>query len=414
MLVAVVKRASRLQRCAILLGSITTLSCATGKIADAGGFGSDTARPKTGAAAGTGVPAADGGRAEAAAAGRAGTIDAGAAGSAGSSGRGAAGRTGAAGAGAQSGTVEGAPRATYYVKDGQLFDACGEQVVLRGVNHPTLYVDRKGAAMPEIAKTGANAVRLFWAASMGVAIGEAEPAIKAAIQNGMLPILEMHDSTCAWNLDGIVSYWTSTAALQLIERYQANLIVNIANETRPPNAAQFQAKYASVVQTLRQAGIHTPLMIDGGNCGRDYGMLFSQGEALLAADPEHNLIFSAHLYDPLSAAALTQVFDTAVQKKLPFVVGEFSNKQPPGCGSALDYATLIAEAEKHGTGWLAWSWGDNDPNTRWNSDCGEFDMTATFAYDSLERWGKEVAVTLPASIENTSHRPASLVNGRCK
>ena len=333
--------------------------------------------------------------------------------SGGAGGRAGDGAAGSGGAGDRGGSVPPGAHATYYVQDGQLYDSCGEKVVLRGINHPTLYVDRKGAALPEIAKTGANSVRLFWYATRGIAISEAEPAIKASIANGMLPILEMHDSTCAFDLDGIVAYWTSAEAVALIQRYQAQLIVNIANEPRPTSADQFESKFKSVVDTLRKAGIHTPLMLDGGNCGRDYSLLLDRGQALLSADPEHNLIFSAHLYDPMSAMAYGQVFDKAIAQKLAFVIGEFANRQPPGCGAAIDYKSMIAEANKRGIGWLAWSWGNDDPNTDWNSDCREFDMTTTFSFDSLTGWGKEVSVTLPESIQNTSVRPTLLTTGAC-
>jgi mannan endo-1,4-beta-mannosidase len=333
----------------------------------------------------------------------------------GSSAAGSGGRAGAAAAGSGgSGGGSTGPHTSYYVRDGALYDSCGEQVILRGVNHPTLYVDRSGEALPEIAKTGANSVRLFWFATHNVAIEEAETAIMAAIAEHMVPILEMHDSTCAWDLDDIVSYWTSDDAVALIERYQKQLIVNIANEPSAPSSREFLSKYSAVVETLRGAGIHVPLMIDGSNCGRDYEILLGNGAALLEADPDHNLIFSAHLYDPLSASELGGVYDDFARAKLPFVVGEFANKSPPGCGAALSYGALIAEAEKRGVGWLAWSWGNDDAGSDWNTDCGEFDMTTTFAYDSLRDWGKEVAVTHEASIMNTAKRPYSLTNGKCR
>ncbi|HKU40347.1 MAG TPA: cellulase family glycosylhydrolase [Polyangiales bacterium] len=286
--------------------------------------------------------------------------------------------------------------------------------MLRGVNHPTLFIDRKGRALPEIAKTGANAVRLFWFATLGVEITEVEPAISTAIEHGMLPILEMHDSTCKWQLDPIVKYWTSAPAIALIQKYQHQLIVNIANETSPPSASEFRSKYALVIQQLRAAGIHTPLMIDGGNCGRDYEMLLSQGSALVEADPDHNLIFSVHLYDRMDRAAYRKLFSAAAAQNLTLVVGEFANKTPPGCGEAVDYATLISEAQQSGVGWLAWSWGNDDANLDWNTDCGEFDMTTTFSIEALRGWGRDVALTLPASIKNTATRPRSLVSGRCQ
>jgi mannan endo-1,4-beta-mannosidase len=43
-----------------------------------------------------------------------------------------------------------------------LFDRCGERVLLRGVNKDVADIDPTGASFPEIAKTGANTVRLVW------------------------------------------------------------------------------------------------------------------------------------------------------------------------------------------------------------------------------------------------------------
>ena len=147
--------------------------------------------------------------------GDAGAPDAGLAG-AGGAGRGGAGgaagssgSTSAAGSGGDAGREDvsssepsaepaSGPRDTLYVQGGTLRDRCGEKLVLRGINHPTMFIDREGKALPEIAKTGANAVRLFWYAKKGVAISEADAAISRAIAEHMVPILEMHDSTCEW------------------------------------------------------------------------------------------------------------------------------------------------------------------------------------------------------------------------
>jgi mannan endo-1,4-beta-mannosidase len=332
-------------------------------------------------------------------------------------GTGAAGTGGIAAAGGGWGTSGGSSAGThtsYYVQDGALYDHCGEKVILRGINHPTLYVDREGAALPEIAKTGANSVRLFWFATHDIAITQAEAAISAAIEQQMIPILEMHDSTCEWSLHPIVSYWTSDEAVALIKRFEKHLIVNIANEASANSGNTFRSEYSAIIKTMREAGIHVPLMIDGSRCGRDYEILLAHGRALLDADPDHNLIFSAHLYDPMSSSQLSSVYEDFAEAKLTFVVGEFANKSPPGCGAALSYAALIEQAEEHGVGWLAWSWGNDDPGSAWNTDCEEFDMTRTFAYDSLDAWGEEVAVTHSASIKNTSKRPLSLVSGACR
>jgi mannan endo-1,4-beta-mannosidase len=304
-------------------------------------------------------------------------------------------------------------RSSFYVEGRSLHDACGERVVLRGVNHPTIFVDRSARAFPEIARTGANAVRIFWIARAGVPIGEAETAIGRAEELGMIPILELHDSTCEWNLEPLLDYWTSPEAVALIERHRRTLIVNIANEASAPDS-DFVSGYSSAIARLRSAGIHVPLMIDANRCGRNYRALLDGGRALLDADPDHNLLFSVHLWDPLEPAEITAFLERSIELDLPLVIGEFANREPPGCGRPIAYTHLIEEAQRLGIGWLAWSWGDDAPATPWNSDCAEFDMTRTFAFDSLERWGLEVAVTHPASIANTAVRPRSMTAGRCE
>ena len=304
---------------------------------------------------------------------------------------------------------------TYYVDGHEIFDPCGEKVVMRGVNHPTIFVDRAGAAMDEIAKTGANTVRIFWFATKDVPLSAAEDAVNAAVANGMIPMIELHDSTCKWDLEPIVEYWTRPESVEFIRKHEAYLMVNIANEASAPSSEAFREEYLRIVKRMRDAGIHTPLVIDGSRCGRDYEVLFEHGTELLEADPDHNLIFSAHLYDALEPAALTAVLEESIDLELPFIVGEFTHRSPPGCGNMIEYRHLIEEAERLGLGWLAWSWGDNNPESWWNSDCPQFDMTRTFSFDSLEGWGKEVAVDHPASIVNTSVRPASIeAGGTCE
>ncbi|HEX5659563.1 MAG TPA: cellulase family glycosylhydrolase [Polyangiales bacterium] len=302
-------------------------------------------------------------------------------------------------------------RSTYYVREGKLLDPCGEELVVRGVNHPTMYEDRAGKAMPEIAKTGANVVRLFWFGGHGIPITALEPALEAAVASGMVPMLELHDSTGRWQLEPIVAWWTEPAARALIERHEQHLIVNIANEATAPDDEAFVRDYTRAIASLRSAGIRVPLVIDAGKVGRDYEQVLRHGDALLAADPLHNVLVSAHLYDALPRSAYADLFARARTLQAPFIVGEFANREPPGCGAEIEYAALIDEAQRAGIGWLAWSWGDRYLPTVFNADCDQFDMTTRLTYESLFGWGREVAVTLPASIQNTAKRPYSLAHG---
>jgi len=87
----------------------------------------------------------------------------------------------------------GAPlhrRSTLTSDGGQLHDPAGTGGAARRQS-PTIYVDRAGEALPEIAKTVRNAVRLFLVGNMGVPISAAEPAIRRATELGMISILEL-------------------------------------------------------------------------------------------------------------------------------------------------------------------------------------------------------------------------------
>lgn len=302
-------------------------------------------------------------------------------------------------------------RATYRVREGKLYDPCGEHVVLKGVNQLGQYVDEGGASMAEIAKTGANAVRIFWYVTRSGVVG-LERLIQAALASHMVPIIEAHDSTCAWNLGGIEAAWLRPESVALIKKYERQLIVNIANEANAPDLGTFTVTYSRIIRAMRAAGIKTPLMIDApSRCGRDWQGLLNQGRELLDADPDRNLIFSAHLYDPMSAEAYGSAFRQFNDLGLAFVVGEFANREPPGCGREIDYRALISEAQKAGIGWLAWSWGDNNASSDWNADCPLFDMTDTFRASSLRDWGLEVMITDRNSAKNTTVIPYSVSHG---
>jgi mannan endo-1,4-beta-mannosidase len=110
--------------------------------------------------------------------------------------------------------------------------------------------------------------------------------------------------------------------------------------------------------------------------------------------------------DPGSTRRIRAELEESVAMGLPLVVGEFAHAGV-GCQKSIDYATIIDQAERHGVGWLAWSWGPG------NKDCAEMDMTKDGRFDTLWGWGLEVAVTHPSSIQKTSRIPESVYRGEC-
>jgi mannan endo-1,4-beta-mannosidase len=278
-------------------------------------------------------------------------------------------------------------------------------------------------SFPEIRKTGANTVRIVWAITQDLqrngpvtSASTLDALITNARANGLVPMIELHDATGNWGrLGDLVAYWTQQPIVNIIKKHQNYLLVNIGNEVGDENVsdAQFLAGYTGAVQQMRQAGIHTPLVIDAPDWGKKLTTLTATAASLLAADPDHNLIFSAHLYWGIANGANAQFIRTAladaVAANYPLIVGEFSRHgayDPNGgsiCGPGgeTDYRTILEECHKHGIGWYAWEWGPG--NDFFDPLCASMDMTPDRMFASLKTgWAKEVALTSPFSIKNTA------------
>lgn len=304
----------------------------------------------------------------------------------------------------------------FFVQDGALYSKDNEKVILRGVNHMFIWTDREGKTIPEIAKTGANCVRIVW--NTRGRISDLDSIIGLCIANGMIPIPEIHDTTGNWDrLPDVLDYWLRDESLQMIQNHQEYLILNVGNE--PGNSerdpGEFFDAYNLIVTKMRAAGVRVPIMIDADNWGQSEKNILEVGPRLLQADPEHNLLFSIHMWwpterhDPLRTGVetvqerITACLETSVQKKLPLIVGEFA---PVAAGGAreIPYKFIMGECERLGIGWLCWSWGPG------NFDSPEMDMTEHSSYNTLVGWGKEVAVDSPLGIQNTSVIPNFIQN----
>lgn len=328
-----------------------------------------------------------------------------------------------------------APTATkpgFYVKDRFLYDPCHNKVTLRGINKMNIWTDRTGSSFPEIAQTGANCVRIVWKAlednGQPTKAADLDALITKCVAQQMIPMVEVHDATGDWSMLGkMVSFWKRADIVALIQKHQKYLLVNIANECGDDQVtdAQFTQGYGNAVQQLRQAGIHTPLVIDGTDYGKNLEQLVRVGAGVIQADPDKNLLFSVHTYWAIADGATPQFirdqFQSAVNAGLPFIVGEFAGygayagaDSPCSSKGQIDYKTILSETQRLDIGWLVWEWG---PGNVGGGDplCVVMDMTTNSTFSTLKGWGKEVAVTNAASIQKTVARSPFLVNNQvCK
>ncbi len=312
----------------------------------------------------------------------------------------------------------------------------GETIVLRGINYPIIdhgAISLSNAAqyqhkIDEAAKTGANSIRIPWytnerhwrdepqyggpgIVSGYVNNGHLSNLIGYCYQKGMIPILEIHDPksflhpeweyvTCSndWNYFNttVKSWWQSQVILDLIEEHKEYLIINPANEfgmvrwtdNQAVALTQFQTNYNQFISEMRNLGVTVPIMIDAPDCGQSSTELLSVAEAMVTADSEHNLIFSAHAYWYGYASTLTQIqtkLDEAQNNNVCYILGEVASTQEGNsCGEyslASIYPLILEEACNRNIGWLAWTYDEDCSAPRKMTLDGEFNTLTTYGND---------------------------------
>jgi mannan endo-1,4-beta-mannosidase len=322
---------------------------------------------------------------------------------------------------------------TFYTEGRHLHDRLGNKVILRGVNKMAVWdqdSDPAGSiSFPEIRKTGANTVRIVWAIRKDLQPGisdtdidHLDALITSAKANQLIPQIELHDATGNWNrLQDLVDYWTQPAVVKIIEKHQAYLLVNIGNEVGDDTVteAQFIAGYTNAIQAMRTAGIHTPLVVDAADWGKNLALLDATASTLINIDPEKNLLFSLHIYWSKFTGADANMIRSQLQNSVnlgyPLILGEFSqfggypgqNVSMCSANGEIDYLTIIEVCHQSEIGWYAWEWGPgNDFN---DPQCAVMDMTPDRLFAHLKPgWATDVAISSPYSIKNTSVTPPTM------
>jgi mannan endo-1,4-beta-mannosidase len=298
---------------------------------------------------------------------------------------------------------------TIHVSGRYILGPCNDTLILKGVNYAPYNWGWSPSQLRinQVALSGANCVRLPWYVTTPDGptpqatynnLVNLDSALSKCVQNKMIPIIELHDLTCVNNATALVTlsnFFVQPAVKTLINKYKHSIILNIANEAlfvswaSNPTTAQttFSNTYSSIVNTIRSNSITVPIMIDGSECGTNLDVLGNVGQVLQTADPQHNLIFSAHAYwysyaGNDSTQALTKI-NNALAKNIPFVFGEVANLQDDVtmCQYTLNYKPWLKIITQKKLGWLAWSWDNDGCPARQMTSAGNFTNLTTFGAD---------------------------------
>lgn len=296
---------------------------------------------------------------------------------------------------------------TMYIEGRHLYTASGEKVILRGVNEMFVWSDDQDGELllPEIAKTGANCVRLVWTEEAGNK-GILVELMENCIDLKMIAKPECHSATGEWDkLDICVQFWKDPQLLEAVQRNKRWTLVNIGNEVGDGNvtAGQFEEGYKRAIDSLRSWGYTVPIVIDASTWGQNVDVIISTWEAIQAYDPLHNILFSVHSYWG-DVSNYTRVANESINNGLPVIIGEGpSPTRYPTC-ELLDYGSGLQETGINEIGWLLWSWGGLA-----NGHCvPNFDMATDGVFGNWRTaHAADLAVNHDYSLMRTAERPSS-------
>ena len=253
----------------------------------------------------------------------------------------------------------------FFVYEGKLYDANGNEFRIRGVDRDHYDSDSQAG----IAKSGANTVRLFVETNYGASVADLVNIVQTQhIAEKEVPIPTAAVTTggtltsCNTDpnvLDTVVANWVATASQwKTLDKYT---ILNIANEWGPSNSTAWRDAYTNAIASLRAAGYLGTLLIDSGGCGQDPQDLLNYASAVFNSDPQKNVMFAYHDYSPVSSLTFFPQFAALASQGIVVAITEFGPGRDIGPSpTMLTPLQVIAAAEANQLGWAAWAWDDND------------------------------------------------------
>jgi len=277
----------------------------------------------------------------------------------------------------------------FTVSGSSLRDANGNNFIPVGVNNPHIWFDTDAFnALPDLASKRVNCIRLVWDRSGSPTRLEQIIARCEALK--IVAMVELHNGTGSNNpgdLNTNAQYYASNAGV--FTRHARSVLINIGNEWGDffLTDTQWRDAYRTAITTIRNAGIVTTLVCDGPSWGQRATAALTFGQDLLNFDPQHNLLFSIHMYGSWNNSAdINNALASFKSKNLPMVIGEFGwnfNNGNNNLGCKVDHRALMNFATQYGYGTIAWSLKGNNSDNAW------LDLTTNWITQTSP-WGVDV------------------------
>lgn len=289
----------------------------------------------------------------------------------------------------------------FAIKGAELLDQNGQPFVMKGFAMPLAwYVNDVNSNLVAVKnKTGSNCFRIVM--ETGTADNAWQSAVNTCISNKVIPMVELHNvtgGTDAGKLNDMAKYWAGKKTYLTSSNVAKYVLINIANEWGDWNMANTTAgkagwrdAYKTCITTIRSAGIKTTLVIDAPDWGQDLkngATILAHAQELQEFDPEHNILFSIHMYCEWGSGGGSNPATALPALKaagIPVIVGEFGYQHTSGSSTCdINEALIISSAEASGIGWLAWSWKGNGSPVQY------LDLSSDWAGNNLSTWGNTV------------------------
>ncbi len=304
----------------------------------------------------------------------------------------------------------------------KITDPCGNEFIPRGVNYSLAddwnfpgNLNNGKELSSQIILANPNTVRVQWYVDYGqpsrpaLTLTGLDSVISRFAAADIATVLEIHDfthihtDTALFNTQ-VVGWWTSQPVLDLIEKHQSHLFVNVANEYGPamypapnytlnPNyaaeVAVWVTHYKHIITHLRAAGIEVPIIIDAPNYGMDYQTVISNAAGFNNHDPLNRIIMSCHAYWNETANGMESIVNQLSALTVPVIFGEIGNVDF-AC-DPIQMTSLLEACQDQNMGWLAWTWHRDECPTR-NMTANETNPSSTSdgQFTTLTTYGQTI------------------------